>query len=95
MATGTIPAPLQLGYVDDPTTRSFTFGSSQYYTNMVNLSGFPSIPSGSKIVSVSVLYWQTANKPFNVIPYSDNQVYLLGEPELDIVNLKVRLWYAY
>ena len=95
MATGTIPAPLQLGYVDDSTTRTITFGSSQYYTNMVNLSGFPSIPSGSRIVSVSVVYWEASNKPFNVIPYANNQVYLFGDPGLNVVNLKVRIWYAY
>ena len=94
MATGTIPAPAQIGYVDDVTTRSLTFDGRTSF-NLSTLSSFPSVPSGAKIMAVSILSWEANNKAFSVVPYSTNQVYLIGDDGLNVVNLKVRLWYAF
>ena len=85
----------EVDYVDDTSARSITIGSGNYYN--LETSGqpaIPSLPSGAKIIAVSIVTWSSNSGAFSLIPYGDNGVYAIGASGTTISGLKCRFWYA-
>lgn len=83
-----------LGYFDDSSARGdITIGTGNYAVvnppeNM--------LPSGGRIIAISIITWTSNSGGFSIIPYGTNSTYayILGDSGVVIKGLRLRWWYA-
>ena len=91
MASGTIPIPQRIGYVDDTTARTVSIGSHGYSEPIYPPNYFP---SGAKILCISAITWSTnVALTFTVSGTNSNYGYVNGPSDTSVSGLKMRFWY--
>lgn len=97
MASGTIPVPMQIGYIDDDSSvsREITAGPGNYYR--VNQSWIPTLPSGAHLFKIELLYWSSNTGAFSIEPYyngGQDQAYFFAYSGVTLSGARFRWWYA-
>jgi len=97
MASGTIPVPMQIGYIDDDSSvsRTITAGSDNYYR--VTQSWIPTLPAGAHLFKIELLYWSSNTGAFSLEPYYNNgqdQAYFFANSGVTLSGFRCRWWYA-
>lgn len=100
MASGTIPVPMQIGYIDDAASvsRTLTAGSNNYAR--ITQSWIPTLPSGAHLFKIELLYWSSNTGAFSIEPYynpdsySLDQAYFFANSGVTLSGARFRWWYA-
>ena len=97
MASGTIPVPMQIGFIDDASnvSRTLTAGSNNYAR--VSQSWIPNLPSGAHLFKIELLYWSGNTGAFSIEPYynsNQDQAYFFANSGVTLSGARFRWWYA-
>lgn len=97
MASGTIPVPMQVGYIDDSSAHPTVTAGSGNSTSID--SWIPTLPSGAKLFQIELLYWDSNSGAFSLVPYQKNgtgvnRAYFIANSGVSLVGAKCRWWYA-